>query len=493
MRAWIASIPTTLKLLLLLAALQSLAWNLLTPAFQGPDEASHYAYVQYLAETGNLPRTSASPGAKTQGASTEELEAMRVLNLGPLLANRAQRPAWSEADLGLWREVEHSLPRGSRANGAGPNSIASNPPLYYAVMSIPYRMFVWLPLLKRLFVLRLFNALFYLATVVLVWLIAGELFGASRWEQLLAAGAVALLPQLAFMSAVINADNLLIALTTGFLLASLRLVRRGPSTARVLLPSLLAAAALLTHGRGLVTLPVLAVALAVAWIRHRPPAREALTLGLAALAPVALAFLAYALFGKGTGSGALYGKQVGEFTTKASFKLSQFVSTTWNFYLEKFISLPERFGPKWGYRQVFIEQFYGAFASQEVTLPKHLNDLMQALSGVGLAGLCAALIACRRRLRRNWPSVVVMLALLLTTIVALHYVDYRALLDNGGKNVLIVGRYLLPMVSLFGLAIAFTLGSLPRRAGALLGGGLLGFGALLSLVGMGLMMYRFYV
>ena len=50
---------------------------------------------------------------------------------------------------------------------------------------------------------------------------------------MLAAGVVVLEPQLTFMSAVINADNLLIALTTAFLLSALLVVTRGPSMARV--------------------------------------------------------------------------------------------------------------------------------------------------------------------------------------------------------------------------------------------------------------------
>ena len=100
-------------------------------------------------------------------------------------------------------------------------------------MAIPYRVFVWLPLLKRLFVLRLFNALCFLATIALTWLWPGEVFGRVRWKQTLAAGVVALEPQLAFMSVGDQPDSLLIALTTAFLLMALRLVIRGPSAGRV--------------------------------------------------------------------------------------------------------------------------------------------------------------------------------------------------------------------------------------------------------------------
>ena len=235
-------------LLLAVAALQSLAWDVALPAFQGPDEDTHFAYVQHLAETGEVP--SATTGGSAY--SSEEEEALVTLNLLPLIGDPNSRPAWSEADLKAWHAVERTINSAGRANGAGPNPIAKNPPLYYAAMSIPYRLFLWLPLLKRLFVMRLFNALCYLATIAMTWLLAGELFGSVRWKQLLAAATVALEPQLSFMSAVINADNLLIALCTAVLLASVRLVTRGPSMARVLTASALTAAAVLTHGRGLV-------------------------------------------------------------------------------------------------------------------------------------------------------------------------------------------------------------------------------------------------
>jgi hypothetical protein len=114
------------------------------------------------------------------------------------------------------------------------------------------------------------------------------------------------------------------------------------------------------------------------------------------------------------------------------------------------------------------------------------------LSALGLVGLYTAVVVRWRQLRRSWPVTVVMLALLLGTIALLHYVSYRALLENGGRQPLIVGRYLLPMIPLFGLAIAFTAGALPRRWGALMGAAILAVGVLLSLTAMGLTMARYY-
>jgi hypothetical protein len=51
---------------------------------------------------------------------------------------------------------------------------------------------------------------------------------------------------------------------------------------------------------------------------------------------------------------------------------------------------------------------------------------------------------------------------------------------------------MLEMIALFGLAITFTVGALPRRVAALLGSALLGSGALLCITGITVSMFRFY-
>ncbi len=88
-------------------------WRL--PAFQGPDEETHFAYVQYLAETGKLPSATSGPSAY----SSEVAAAAITLNLFALTANPSGRPAWSRADLDLWHKVESELPPDPGANGSG--------------------------------------------------------------------------------------------------------------------------------------------------------------------------------------------------------------------------------------------------------------------------------------------------------------------------------------------------------------------------------------
>lgn len=480
-------VPTVLALILVAAGLQSLAWDVALPAFQGPDEDAHFGYVQHLAETGTIPSSSAGNAPN----STEVAFELNALNLHALMGDPGARPAWSSADLAYWHRIEATLPRNARSDGTGLNPEAKNPPLYYALMAIPYRMFVWLPLLKRLFVLRLISALCYLATITLTWMLAGELFGRVRWKQALAAGAVALEPQLAFSSVVINADNLLITLCTGTLLACVRLVIRGPTTRRVLLAAALSAAASLTQGRGLVTVPVLGVAIAVAWLRHRPALRAGLIQAAVAVACVVAALLFDYIVATGSGGGSLYGGQVKSLNA-SQFSLTNFASFIYQFFFPKLGSMAPRIGPSYGYRQVFIETFFGKFGWLEVSLSPKIYDFLQVASALGLVGLYSACVVRWRRLRASWAPVVVMVAMAVTQIIFLMYVSYQALLGDAGTDPLIVGRYLLPIVGLFGVAIAFTIGSLPRRAASVLATLLLTAGVLLMIASIGVTAARFY-
>ena len=221
---------------------------------------------------------------------------------------------------------------------------------------------------------------------------------------------------------------------------------------------------MLAHGRGLVTLPVLVVALLVAWHVHRPTAMDALRRGAAAAATVVRPRSSHTSRSERSG-GALYGGQITELNSQTTFSVRQFLSSIYQFYFPRLGSMHPRLGPAYGYRQVFIDTFYGTFGSLDVTFKERIYDVLQVLSALGLVGLYTAVVVRWRQLWAAWPAVLVLLSLLATNLVFLHYVSYRALLSNNGSDPLIVGRYLLPMVALFGLAIAFTLGALPRRAG----------------------------
>jgi len=285
----------------------------------------------------------------------------------------------------------------------------------------------------------------------------------------------------------INADNLLVTVWTAFTFVALRLIRRGPSVGRILVLCALAAASLLTHGRGLPILLPLFVAFAVSVLRARPSLRQ----GFIWLAPgLALLVLAYGIYrltlAPSTGA---YG---GEVVLDPSIGLSVkgFLNVTWQFYFPQLPFMDPRPGPGYGYRQVFIESFFGRFASLEVAYPKAVYTLLQAACALGLATMVAMVAGRWGAVRSRWAEVVVVAAIAASMVALLHVASYRALIGSGDP--LITGRYLLPIVGAFGLAVAFVVTSLSERASAVLGACVLSGLLALNLSGLMLTLTRFY-
>jgi hypothetical protein len=74
----------------------------------------------------------------------------------------------------------------------------------------------------------------------------------------------------------------------------------------------------------------------------------------------------------------------------------------------------------------------------------------------------------------------------------LHLASYRAIVGGSGGDPLIVGRYLLPLTCVFGLAVAFVVTSVRRALQAPFAAVVLGVGVLLQFGALGLTLARFY-
>jgi cytochrome c oxidase assembly protein subunit 15 len=117
---------------------------------------------------------------------------------------------------------------------------------------------------------------------------------------------------------------------------------------------------------------------------------------------------------------------------------------------------------------------------------------LHLLLSLGLVALATVLIRARARIAAQWDVAVVLAAAPVLLIVALHFAAYRNLRIEPG-NPVIVGRYLFPVLPLFGIAIALVVRALPVRVSAAAGTALLFTGALLGLSGLGMTVVRFYV
>src|SRR4051812_40893787 len=91
--ARVRATPRPLAILLGIGVIQAVAWSVVTPPLQGPDESGHVAYVQHVAETGYKPDFSSGNGS----VSTEEDTALFTFGLSPLIGNQGAKPAFTKA------------------------------------------------------------------------------------------------------------------------------------------------------------------------------------------------------------------------------------------------------------------------------------------------------------------------------------------------------------------------------------------------------------
>jgi hypothetical protein len=479
-------VPAPLAVLLAVAAVLSLSWNLATAPLQGPDESDHVGYVEHLAETGKIPSATTGPGPYA-------LDEVAAHNEGYLrmYQNRLARPPWTARSEREYRAVEKGLPADARKTGEGPNSVAKNPPLYYVYEAIGWKLAIGAGFFGKLFVLRLLSGLMFLVMVAFAWLAAGEVFPGRRFPQTVATAVVALLPMAGFMSGIVNTDIMLAAIWTAFVWLALRVARLGLTWQRSAALAGVTALSVLTHGRGLALVPALAIALLVAWLAHSRTLRSTLQSAASAGVVLAVGLGVYKLVVSAAGGGALFGGEA-NIGSRSAFSVRQLLSSIWQFYLPKLDSMAPRLGPGIGYRQLFVQQYFaGVFSSFEVYFPFWVYDAVQIAVFLLAAALYTIGVLRFRTVLAAWPKLLILAGTTVCLLAFLHLASYRALV-NGSDNPLIVGRYLLPMTAIVGIAIAAVVDGLPRRAGRAVAAVVLVGMVALSLGALGLNVERFY-
>ena len=477
--------PLPLACMMAAALVIGTAWSVAVAPLQGYDEDTHVAYVEHLAETASIP--SPTTGDKPFGADQEQ--AVALFGLGALLQNGTARPDWSAERKRAFEEFENTLDGSERGAGEGPNGIAKNPPLYYAAQAL-----VWKAtpagFLERLSVMRLTSVLIFVLTVALAWLLASEVF-ARTLPRTVAAGVVTLLPMAGYLGGIVNPDIATGAAWTAFLWLSLRTIRTGPSPGRVAILSAVAAAALLIHGRNVVIVPALLLSLAVAWYANRTSPRLILKGAVTSAVVMGFAALVIKLSSSGSGASGAYGGEAA-FRNSSAFNPRQFLSSVWQFYFPKLSSMEPRLGPAYGFRQLFVEQFFGgSFGSNEVFFSYPTYDLVQVLLVLAGVGFYTIIVANWATVRSRWPAAVVCGGSTVLVVLFLHVASYRSLI-GGSSDPLITGRYLMPLVGIFGLIAATLVAGVPRRLSPVLAGMILGALFVATTGGIAITLTRFY-
>jgi hypothetical protein len=466
--------------LLVVATVEALAWIVVLPPLEGPDEISHFAYTERLVETRSIPwYPGGAPNPPGRFASTETAGAALYGGIFAESRNLAARPLGSQVAVDLWHRQPERTDRAARKDG-GYTSAMANPPLYYLYEAIPYLVTYPLDFFDREFAMRVANIPLLLVTIGFAWATSGLLL-ARRSLQFLATAAVALNPQLIHLTAVVNADIMLAAQWAAFFYLGVRVLTEGATRGRVAGIAALSVASCLTHGRGVAILVPAALVLAVAWWRWRRPSRRlaAVCAAGAGLATVVAGYvvLRYATLGELTG-----------------MRVRQLVSYLWQFYLPKLPFMETTFRPDWTVRDAFIDRFYGTFAQLEVFFSPTVMTWLARLTVLAIV-LAAVGLAVRLHAARRRPAALWVLGLFAAGSVAylldMHVAAFRSLASGAGDPV-VTGRYLLPLITIYGLGVALAVSWLPRRASAVAGGVVLGGLTVLQLAAMGILLGRFY-
>src|SRR5262249_54831583 len=159
----------------------------------------------------------------------------------------------------------------------------------------------------------------------------------------------------------------------------------------------------------------------------------------------------------------------------------QFVSYLWQFYLPRLPGMDPMLGPKYGAGTAWVNRFFGDFGWLEIPFPNSIYTELRWGSVLLLVLLAVGLVVCRDAVRRNWRVAVALVATVVLELLVLHVAAFEALLANPGDPVL-TGRYLFPLIAIWGLAVAAVAAIVPRILQAPAAAAILGAAATLDVL-----------
>ncbi len=435
--------------------MNAVAWSLITPPFEVPDEPEHVAYVKQLAETGRLPTHYGN-------FSIEEEVALEDLHL-QTVAQQPQNQTISSQ--GQVEQLQQDLARSQRLDEKGSEYAgvaASEPPLYYALQAIPYSLGSGSTLLDRMELMRLLSAIIGGLTALFTFMFIREALPGAPWAWTVGGLGVALVPLLGFMSGAVNPDAMLYAVTAALFYCLARAFRRGLTRARAIFIGSVIAVGFMTKLNFVGIAPGALAGLTVLSVRARRTMGSAAFASLAmaiaiALSPPAVYVIAHVASGAhtlGIVSSALH---------IARGSLWSRVSYIWQLYLPKLPGMHADFAGVLTTRQIWFDWYVGQYGWLDTGFPGWVDDLA-LIPAAAIAALCVrSLVAGHRVLRARAAEVAVYGAMSVGLLVLIGMDSYLTFPRLGAEYGQV--RYVLPLTPLLGAALALAARGAGRRWG----------------------------
>nr|MBC7244776.1 glycosyltransferase family 39 protein [Chloroflexota bacterium] len=224
--------PFFLLILLFYLAVATLyAWQ--TPKWQAPDEPAHFNYIQYVAEQHQFPVLQ--PG----DYPAQYLEEIKTNKFPPHMSIAPIRYEFHQ------------------------------PPLYYVLAAILYRLTAGLPFAAQFLALRLFSVATGAGILLVTYCLIQAIFPRSLFIPLAATAFVAVVPMHLAITAAMNNDALAELLMLLMLYLSVRTIQEGLAPRRALLTGILLGLVLLTKTT-IYLLAIGAVVMSILWQQESP-------------------------------------------------------------------------------------------------------------------------------------------------------------------------------------------------------------------------------
>jgi 4-amino-4-deoxy-L-arabinose transferase-like glycosyltransferase len=450
-------LPRAVWVCALVAVLNATAWSLITPAFDIPDEQSHYAYTEYLVHHGQPPRKS-----PLDLHSTSEEVVLRALRFNASRYRHSNPTIWSATeqrrlDLALAGDATRS-----DGNGAA-REVAGEPPLFYALQAIPYELGSGGDVLDRLALMRLLSVLLAGVTVVFVYLFLREALPANPWTWTVGALGVAFQPTFGFISGGMNSDALLYAAAAALFYLLARAFRRGLTQRLALAIGGALAVALMTKFNGYSLLPGAAVALVVLAARQEPRLQfQTLRLPALALAVALAPALIELLLNATAWHRPLLGASASNYNVSGLRpSLEGGFSYLWQFYLFALPGMKHIYKESLPLRTEWVDGFISSYGWADTEFRGWVYDVA-LIPIAAIVALCVReLTQVRAVVRERRPELlsygVVTFGVLMFVALASYVIYLRF------TQVLALPRYLFPLLPLYAALLVLAARGAGRR------------------------------
>jgi hypothetical protein len=457
LREGLRRVPRAAWVCALVAIVNAACWSVISPPFQVPDEPSHFAYVQRLAETGSLPTGS------TETFPNAEVVALNDLHYPEV----RERPAVDTISTAAeQRKLEHDLAHPYSRTGSGDAGVAgSEPPLYYALETIPYGLGSGGTVLDRLALMRLLSALMGGITALFVYLFLREALPGARWAWTVGGLGVALAPLLGIMSGAVNPDAQLFAVSAALFYCLARGFRRGLTPRLAIALGAVLAIGFMTKLNFLGLLPGGIIGLIALCAREartsRRSAYRCLRLALSVGAsPILLYIVLNVLSGRpavGTLGSAI------SFTDKRGSILHE-ISYVWQFYLPRLPGMKSYLHGFPTTRIFWFDGLVGLYGWLDTTFPNWVYNAALIPAALLAVLFVRALVISRGALRARLTELFTYIAMSCGVLFIIGADDYLHVPGSYAEP-----RYVLPMLALWGAVLALAARGAGRRWGPVVG------------------------